>query len=174
MLRKLTVMFAFIFLAFGLLAPSALAAVTFDPGTGTGFVGKGDVQLAYGWNNAALQRNAGSLTFSYSSTDTYTAVCSWVTGEGTRGEKTHTITRNRTVSVISEITGEARKNSQLDITGFNLKGFAGESVTTGGEIPVEGTSCPGNGTEGTWGPVTITPGVGGLFVHHAEGSRQLQ
>lgn len=33
---------------------SALATVTFDPGTGTGFVGKGDVQNAFGWNNAQL------------------------------------------------------------------------------------------------------------------------
>ena len=31
---------------------AALATVTFDPATGIGFVGKGDVQLAFGWNNA--------------------------------------------------------------------------------------------------------------------------
>jgi len=27
-----------------------VAAVTFDASNGTGFVGKGDVQLAFGWN----------------------------------------------------------------------------------------------------------------------------
>jgi hypothetical protein len=41
-----------------MLATAALAAVTFDVNTGFGFVGKGDVQLAFGWNNKALQTNA--------------------------------------------------------------------------------------------------------------------
>jgi hypothetical protein len=39
-------------------ASVALAAVTFNPMTGEGFVGKGDVQLIYGWNNQQLQLNA--------------------------------------------------------------------------------------------------------------------
>jgi len=39
-----------------LVAPSiASASVTYDPATGTGFVGKGDVQSAYGINNGTLQ-----------------------------------------------------------------------------------------------------------------------
>ncbi len=41
----------------------AFAAVTFDPATGTGFVGKGDVQLIYGWNNKQLQDNAANVQF---------------------------------------------------------------------------------------------------------------
>lgn len=38
-----------------------LATITFNPPPGdcTGFVGKGDVQTACGWNNAQLQANAG-------------------------------------------------------------------------------------------------------------------
>ena len=56
------------------LAGVAAASVTFDPtcpytpsnGTGTcGFVGKGDVQLALGYNNSQMQKNAGSLLFTY-------------------------------------------------------------------------------------------------------------
>jgi hypothetical protein len=43
--------------------PAANAAVTFDPATGTGFVGKGDVQSALGYNNTQLQKNANSLVF---------------------------------------------------------------------------------------------------------------
>lgn len=43
--------------------PAANAAVTFDPATGTGFVGKGDVQTALGYNNAQLQKNASTLVF---------------------------------------------------------------------------------------------------------------
>ncbi len=47
-------------------AAPATASVSFDSSTGTGFVGKGDVQTALGWNNAALQKNASSLTFTTS------------------------------------------------------------------------------------------------------------
>ena len=43
------------------------ASVTFDSSTGTGFVGKGDVQLALGLNNAQMQAyNLNNLNFSYS------------------------------------------------------------------------------------------------------------
>ena len=53
------------------LATTAQAAVTFDPETGTGFVGKGDVQVAFGWNNAQFQANATGLSFAYvATTDT--------------------------------------------------------------------------------------------------------
>ncbi len=58
------------------------ASVTFDPTTGAGFVGKGDVQTAFGWNNQALQANAADVTFSYNAVDTYSATCSWITGVG--------------------------------------------------------------------------------------------
>ena len=44
-------------------ATAASASVNVDPATGSGFIGKGDVQLAYGWNNATLQTNASSVGF---------------------------------------------------------------------------------------------------------------
>ncbi|MGY4645795.1 hypothetical protein [Cellulomonas sp. URHB0016] len=44
-------------------AGAAQASVTLDAASGAGFVGKGDVQTALGWNNAVLQKNAESLTF---------------------------------------------------------------------------------------------------------------
>ena len=48
-----------------MLAPAANAAVTFNETTGTGFVGKGDVQVAFGWNNKQLQTNATGVSFSF-------------------------------------------------------------------------------------------------------------
>jgi hypothetical protein len=48
-----------------LLAPAASAAVTFNETNGTGFVGKGDVQVAFGWNNKQLQTNATGVSFSF-------------------------------------------------------------------------------------------------------------
>ncbi|WP_030274548.1 hypothetical protein [Streptomyces sp. NRRL B-24484] len=51
--------------ALALGAAPASAAAGFDPATGTGFIGKGDVQTALGFNNAALQKavDAKSLSF---------------------------------------------------------------------------------------------------------------
>jgi hypothetical protein len=44
-------------------AGPASASVTVNPETGIGFVGKGDVQTAMGWNNDVLQKNAANVTF---------------------------------------------------------------------------------------------------------------
>ena len=48
-----------------MLAPAAMAAVTFNETKGTGFVGKGDVQVAFAWNNKQLQTNAAGVSFSF-------------------------------------------------------------------------------------------------------------
>ena len=45
-------------------ANAASASVQVDPATGAGFVGKGDVQTAFGWSNKTLQDNATSVRFS--------------------------------------------------------------------------------------------------------------
>jgi hypothetical protein len=140
-----------------------LAAVTFDPTTGSGFVGKGDVQLAFGWNNAQLQQNASGLTFEYKTANTYSAVCTWVTGEGTRGEQTHNVTHTKTFGVNGNIASEPRVRNQ--ITGFNLTGYIGTPEQTVGTLPVVGGACPGNqGHGGTWTSVTQTGITGGLYA----------
>ncbi|AGM04761.1 hypothetical protein [Amycolatopsis keratiniphila] len=138
-------------------------AYTLDPATGTGFVGKGEVQTPFGWNNAKLQANASGVSFTYDETGTYAAVCTWVTGEGTKGEKTHNVAHATSTSVANEVTYDARVKTQ--ITGFTLKGFS--TTTTTGEIPLVGEACPGNpGTNGTWTSVTETGSTGGLYVHY--------
>lgn len=153
----------------GRLIPSKAFAVTFDAATGTGFVGKGDVQLAFGWNNAQLQANASALVFSYSKTESFEAVCTWTTGEGTRGEKTHNVSHTTTTDVNSTVAHDARKNSQNQITGFNLTGFGAPSAA--GEIPEVGGACPGNqGHGGTWSSVTSTGSTGGLYVNYGGSS----
>jgi hypothetical protein len=157
----------------GLLAASsyAISAVTFDPGTGVGFVGKGDVQLAFGWNNQALQANAAGVTFSYNVTDSYTATCTWVTGEGTRGERTHNVDHTTMTRVNGIVAYEARTRNQ--ITGFNLTGFG--EMTSVGTVPVVGGPCPGNaGNDGVWSSVTANGSTGGLYVNYGGTSVRLQ
>lgn len=155
-------------LLFGTTAASA--AVTFDAETGTGFVGKGDVQTAFAWNNKALQDNASGVTFSYSSTDTYAATCVFVTGEGTRGEQTHTLNIPRTATVDATVAYDARTARQ--ITGFTLEGFT--STVASGNVPVVGGVCPGAGTNGAYTAVElVSSGDGALVVTHGTTSVEL-
>jgi len=143
-----------------LLLGGVAQAYTLDT-AGIGFVGKGEVQTPFGWNNAKLQTNAAGVTFSYDATETYDAVCTWITGEGTRGEKTHNVTHDTSTSVTSAVAYDARVKTQ--ITGFILNGFGTPVVT--GEVPVVGGACPGNeGTDGTWSSVTQTGSTGGLYA----------
>jgi hypothetical protein len=154
--------------AFAVVSTAALATVTFDPSTGTGFVGKGDVQLAFGWNNAAAQNNAGKVTFTYNVSASYDAVCTWVTGEGTRGEKTHNVTHKTSSSVISGVQYDARAHKQVD--GFILRGF-GATIDSGDPVPVVGGACQGEGAGGTWSSVTPTgTSGGGLYVNYGGNS----
>ena len=159
-------------LALALVAVSstALAAVVFDPTTGTGFVGKGDVQDAFSWNNAQLQSNATGVTFTFGYTATYQAICTFTTGEGTRGEKIHNVPHSEEMDVSSSVAVNLRKNPQSMVAGFNLTGF-GDSFGEAGEVPVVGTPCPGNpGHDGVWTSVEVLPGSseGGLYVNYGD------
>jgi len=154
-------------------ASAASAAVTFDAGTGQGFVGKGDVQTALGWNNSKLQANAAAVSFTYDATDTYAAVCTWTTGAGTRGEKTHNVSIPRHSRVESAVAYDARTHKQID--GFILTGFG--ATTVEGTVPVVGGACvseEGNGNDGTWTAVTLQDSTGALYVNYGGASVALQ
>lgn len=160
-------------LAVASISTAALAAVTFDPVSGMGFVGKGDVQLAYGWNNAQLQSNAAGVTFKYDSVDSYVVTCEWFTGPASN-RRSHQVDHNKSTSVLSQIAYEARKNSQGQITGFNLTGL-GATTDTGGAQPHEGDACPGNpGTGAVIIEVNDSGSTGGLYVVYGGTSVLLQ
>jgi hypothetical protein len=168
MLRKTKKLYAVIALALAavlLSATAAVAAVTFNPETGEGFVGKGDVQTAFGWNNKQLQTNASGVTFSYNATETFDAVCTWVTGEGTRGEKTHNVTKERSATVNSSIAYDPRVKNQ--ITGFNLTGLG---TTTGDPAPMVGDACSGGPNGGNLTSVELVSSSGGLYANYGDTS----
>ena len=140
---------------------SALAAVTFDPATGTGFVGKGDVQLIYGWNNSQLQTNAGVVQFQASSTTVTER--SW-TCTNENNENLQVRERLTTTTTQGLVDSIARVKNQ--ITGFNLTGYAGtptETSTTDGP-PLN--SCPS-------GPWTLTSPAGDPTVVSSESHVQV-
>jgi hypothetical protein len=155
-------------------AAMAFAAVAFDPATGVGKVGKGDLQTAWGWNDAKLQASAEAIRFYYvgaSAVTVYEAVCTWVTGEGTPGEKTHHVEHTQQAASLlhSEVVRETKTNKRGKVTGFNLMGFALSATQSGGEIPVVGEPCPGNpGHGGVWTSVEVLSSsamdTGGLYA----------
>ncbi|MFC4426185.1 hypothetical protein [Deinococcus navajonensis] len=139
-------------------------AVSFNASTGTGFVGKGDVQLAFGWNNQALQKNASGVTFTYNATESYKFDCTFTLIVGRdRVQEPQTVTRGRSAGVNATISYDARVKNQ--ITGFNLNGFNG--LTTEGDVPVDGGFCPGGPLQdGVISNVTLTSSTGGLYVNY--------
>jgi hypothetical protein len=113
----------------------AYAAVTFDPESGEGFVGKGDVQEALGWNNKQLQDNAEAVAFSVESVAENTWLC-YNSRSGQTNERNNTVTMQGLVSAV------ARERNQ--ITGFQLTGYDGAPETA-----VDGQAtgtCPGENT----------------------------
>lgn len=151
------------------LATTAYAAVIFDGISGTGFVGKGDVQLAFGWNNAQLQSNAPGVTFSYQSQKTYDVTCEWDTG--TRNVVHHLITIPRKQNINSAVAYDARTRNQ--ITGFTLTGF-GDTTVTGPDVPAVGESCPGNQPGEVTAVIEVGGAAGQLFVNYGGTSVLLQ
>lgn len=132
----------------GSLAVSSVAgaAVTFDPDKGTGFVGKGDVQLVYGWNNKVLQDNANSVKFQYVGISTTVTEVSW---ECTNNSNQKVQERERTTTTETSISGVvttvARERNQ--ITGFSLTEYA--SVKEESTVATDGptvNSCSNNST----------------------------
>jgi hypothetical protein len=115
----------------------ALASVTFNSTNGVGFVGKGDVQTVLGLNNAQIQAQAEKLVFTYVATDTYEVVNAWATGNADNpvSLNSHTATVTTIINVSATVAYDSRKNSQSQVTGFNLTGWNGEPIVVG-EIPV--------------------------------------
>src|ERR1051326_5804630 len=114
--------------ALALVATAALALTTFDPGTGLGFAGKGDVQLALGGlNNAQIQAQASGLTFTYAADDLVEWDC--VKDITTHSGVVHvTAHRHNSTTVSADVAYDARTRRQ--VTGFNLDGFKPDSTVT--------------------------------------------
>jgi hypothetical protein len=152
----------------------AYASVVLNLSTGTGYVGKGDVQLAFGWNNKQLQDavQANAISFTYVVSESYDVTCEWTTGSA-RNPTTHSQTKTTSADVTAAVT-YTNKNSSSgkngDFTGFNL--VLGALTISGdaqvGSVPSVGDPCPG--FDGNGKTVTavgnVTAGSGGLFVNY--------
>lgn len=138
-----------------------------DTTTGTGFVGKGDVQDAFGWNDHDLQANYTDATFALNAESTSTTTWSCFNSNNRK-------TQDRKHVVLASTTGgllhEARSNPQDKVTGFLLTGLAeGSSVVSETDGP-KPDSCP----SGPWtfgagsSTTTVTGGESELSVRFAD------
>ena len=163
MKKQLIAAFAATGLALSLVSPAS-AAVTFNDQTGTGFVGKGDVQLALNWNNKQLQDNekAGNVAFTYNKTTVQETTWECI---NERNENVQERERTTTTTITGVVSHTARERNQ--ITGFNLTGFSSSSSTTETEGP-KLNSCPNANSSYVLGSTVVgDPEVvsGGLFVN---------
>ena len=136
-----------------------------DNGDGTWFVGKGDVQTFFGWNNPRMQANAAYIEFRIASATTTTWTCTklQVLGNGNVNEIVHN--RQSSSSIQGVFTTQGRNNSEGQNgpnTGFNLAPNGAATVQNAG--PAVG-SCPANPSGFVYdnNAVTVTSG-GGLQI----------
>jgi hypothetical protein len=104
---------------------SVSAAVNVDE-HGVGFVGKGDVQSVFDWNNSMLQSNAHKLKFKLSRPGTVSWYCE---GVNAAGVTVRTNERDLDFSTNSYIAHDARRNHTGQISGFVLTGFTSNTPT---------------------------------------------
>jgi hypothetical protein len=124
------------------LVPAANAVVTFNPTSGQGFVGKGDVQTALGLNNQQLQAQAQSIALNgFTVTKTTVTEQTWEC-TNTNNERIQERTRTTTTDSQQVVASATRDRNQ--VTGFNLNGYGG-TISSSSETegpPVN--SCPAN------------------------------
>jgi hypothetical protein len=155
---KRTILAAAAVAALALTTAGSASAYDLDPETGVGFVGKGEVQTAFDWNNQQLQRNADSVSFEYEAV--VVTEVSWICTNSSN-ENTQERERTTTASVSGVVESVARTRNQ--VTGFILGGYEGDPVV--GSPTTDGpplNSCPG-------GPWTLTTPAGAPEVVSEEG-----
>ena len=139
-----------------------LAAGTASAYTPT-FVGKGEVQEAFGWNNHTMQANHTAVGFVYESTTVYTFECEWWTGPA-RNRTYHSNTKTVTTGVDEAVASLSRKTGQW--TGWSI-------VLPEASAAVEPTDADcgseGNGMKSIVdGSVRAASGGGGLYAVYGE------
>ena len=142
---------------------TATAAVTYDA-NGVGFVGKGDVQLLFGWNNATLQASASSLHFQLLTVSGATWQCLGYNPQNKPVLTTHGLESS---SVASAVAVEVRRNGQGIVTGFVLNGADVAAVTY-----TEVGTCPSPSLRAGW--VQQPALVEGSLVYSGGGAPMLQ
>ena len=128
--------------AIALFATAAVASASVAVTDGVGYVGKGDVQSALGWNNAAFDNGVGSLKFTASAEKIavdYPMTCFDLNGGGVLSG----VTGHRIITYSGYATIDAtqiKSSNGKQITGFNLTGKSTGFTFVSGSS--RDTGCP--------------------------------
>ena len=155
-----------------LAAAPAMATVTFDPATGTGFVGKGDVQTVFNWTNKALQNNAAAVDFRVNSSTETVWTCTKTVVQGNDVVREIVQERSTSSSIQGLVTSVARENSKGKdgaVTGFYLKGYEGGAVVSVTDGPAVG-SCPADPSGFVYDDNAVATSSGGGLEVTADGT----
>jgi hypothetical protein len=151
----------------GIIASSAaaLAAIEWTPENG-GFVGKGDVQSAFGWNSQGMDANSEAITFVYETTGGFSFECEWWTGPD-HNRQHHTNEKTIELDVDAVVTGTRRLNGAVAVfTGWNLDALGEIDDVVGGPVDSD-CGAEGNGMKSIV-PGSIEPlsgsGTGALYA----------
>jgi hypothetical protein len=122
-------------------ASLTLAAVTFDPATAQGYVGKADVQAAFGWKDQAVQANASRISFHV--VQRLSASWSCVVDGVIQGMLAEV---ESTSPVASTVATSGGKRGRPAISGFSLTGFAAGGGPASAIVPSCGSGTPADVT----------------------------
>ena len=145
-------------------AAPAMAVAVYDAETGIGTVGKGDVQVPFGWNNATLQNNAAAVTFTYVEAIEYDVTCKQqieVTeinpANGKEQKKKVNVfnTSDASAAVVYDTTKATKNNPNGSVTGFKI---TSTTLASSGAAPVEGSACSMD--DGTSGKISAVEATG--------------
>jgi hypothetical protein len=140
----------------------ASAATSFAPEKGEGFVGKGDIQVPWGWSNKKFQDEHSKVSFQYEQVARYAAECYVEITTGNGRVIVNEITLTKTSKFNSAVAMDGRRNNQ--VTGLFLTGFVGPSNTVG-NLPEVGDTCAGQGVITS---ITPTTSSGVLSASHPD------
>jgi hypothetical protein len=157
--------------AVGVAAPAA-AAVSYDPGTKSGFAGRADVQRAFGWTDTELARYASGVSFEqdFWTDDTYSVAC---------GPRTFPVVHHREFGRFELIDTVVRRGGHRTATGYagTLTGFritgARSGISGTSVAPAIGQPCPQAGPPITAVRLVSTTVGWGLTVRSGRRSHEL-
>lgn len=148
------------------LSVSAHASTTLDPSDGTGFVGKGDLQLQWGWSDAQLQANYADTVFTLKQHQKTEGVCEgWSEATKNKASELKTKEYDRTSNLFTGLAWSARTTGKTPkVTGINLNGL-GATSESGGTF-TSGETCTAQGAAGTIVSIAVIEETTSLLANY--------
>jgi hypothetical protein len=160
-MRRLIIIASLAVLAVAIATPFANAAVSYDEAR-IGHVDKGDVQALFGWNDAAMQKNAENVKFIEKRVETLDISWKCTNGETYRANFSGTATRTLDVT---KLTNKAGK-----LTDWTLNGVSGPATIVNKNTGPELYTCPAD-SEWDWMSGTPSTFTATNVVQVSDGSK---